>query len=122
MTFRMKGIYQLLTRHGKTVTIKYESVDTTYNPATGETTTTTVPNTQVKGYFYRTKLMNRQETLIEDGDRRLILYPHDINGVAIRKPKPSDTAIGQNDNVRILSVQEVVSGQKVLFYICAVKE
>lgn len=122
MTFRMTGTKQLLARHGRNLKLNYNNVSSNYNPATGTVTKVAFPPVFVRGYFYQSKNSVMDETEIDHGDRKVIIYPFSTNGVPIRKPEISDSIEGQRDTVSIEGVHEVTSGEKTLFYICSVKE
>ena len=76
----------------------------------------------VRGYFYDSRNLSEYSTQIEEGNRRVVLYPYDTSGNALLKPEISDTIEGQRDKVSIWRVEEVMSNEKVLAYICRVKE
>lgn len=122
MAFRMTGISQLLARHGRNLKVIYPNTSSAYNPATGAVTKGPDVEVTVRGYFYNNEEQAILETQVGEGSRRVILYPTDIYGVALTKPKDGDRIEGQNDSVVIYRTDEVVSGDQVLFYVCRVRE
>jgi len=119
MPMQTKGILQLLQRHGRNLTITYNGSGV-YNPLTGIVDGPPAATATVRGYFYNSKKGLAEQTLVEEGNRHLILAPTDTLGRPYQKPTISDHIAGQDKPVSIYEVQEVVSGQKMLFYICRV--
>lgn len=122
MTFPTTGIATLLARHGRLIRINYNNVNSQYDPATGKVVKDSIPPAVVKGYFYESKKEPQYETQVSVGSRRVVFRPVDTNGMTIRRPSEGDTIEGQRDKVDVLRVEEVVSGDKTLVYICWVKE
>lgn len=114
------GIATLLKRHGRNLTLEKKGTPI-YNPSTG-TATNNSQNYTIRGYFYDSRNLAEYATQIEEGNRRVILYPTDTAGLAYPKPEIDDRIVGQRDEVSIWRVEEIMSNEKVLFYICRVKE
>lgn len=122
MPIRLHGIRTLLSRHGRdfTLTSTYQGE---YNPENGEFTDDPNQDTYIiRGYFYDSKELNIENTQIENGKRKLILLATDILGYDYPKPEPGMTVYGQNDSVSIARVEEIRSGEQVIFYICQAQE
>lgn len=122
MAFRMTGIAQLLRRHGRNVTVTFGVTPSVYNPETGEVEGGEVISHTVKGYFYDSTKDNVFDTQIENTQRRLILKTTDITNVAIPKPTVGNTVTAGGDVISIYRVDEIASGEQVLFYICRLVE
>lgn len=122
MAFPTAGILQLLQLHGRLINITYNNINSEYDPATGEVISDTVTPVTVKGYFYDSQKTNEFEAQVSEGRRRVFFRPVDISGVAIRKPEEGDTIEGHRDKVNVVRVDEVLSGEKILAYICRVRE
>ena len=120
MPIRMTGILTLLKRHGRNFTIT-EDFEGTYDPVRGEFTGDNPTPRTVRGYFYDSKEAFIFNTQIQDGKRKLILLPMDTNGNPFI-PEEGSKVSGQRDTVSITTVDEVVSGEQVIFYICKVQE
>lgn len=120
MSMRLTGIYTLLKRHGRNLKLIKKS-NSDYDPTTGTVTNNTEPFF-VRGYFYDSKNNNQFDTQVDEGDRRVALYPYGLEGLPTPKPEIGDTVEGQRDKVSIYRVDEVVSNEKVLIYLCRVKE
>lgn len=80
------------------------------------------PEWQVRGYFYDSKEISILDTQVGEGNRRVALHPMDLTGNPLPLPRIGDTIIGQNDEVSIFRVEPVMSNEKVLSYLCRVKE
>lgn len=122
MAFRMTGIVQLLRRHGRNVTLDYQNVEAEYDPETSTVEDQDIPDVVVRGYFYDTKETNGYQTQVEATNRRLILYPLTIAGVAYLKPSTGDNVICNGETTSIVRVDEIASGEKILFYICGLNK
>lgn len=118
MTFRTTGLLQLLKRHGRNLKLVYDNVNNTYDPATGTIIENNGKPRQIRGHFYE----DRNENLVEVGNRKVVFLPYDTVGLSIPRPKPGDRVEGQRDGVAIEEVQEIYSGEKLMLYICRVKE
>lgn len=117
---RLTGLSQLLKRHGRNVKVT-KLQNSVYDPTTGTVVNTTEPFF-VRGYFYDSTETNIYDTQVGDGNRRVILYPFGIEGLPIPKPVIGDIIEGQRDKVSVWRVDEIVSNEKVMAYICRVKE
>lgn len=80
------------------------------------------PQWQVRGYFYDSKEVNIYDTQVGEGNRRVVFYPIDLSGNPLPKPRIGDKVRGQSDVVSIYRVEEVMSNDKVLVYLCRVNE
>ena len=120
MTFRLTGISSLLKRHGRNLKVTKASGEV-YDPQTSTVTNQSEPFF-VRGYFYDSRELNIYDTQIGEGNRRVVLYPYGLEGLPIPKPEIGDRIEGQRDTVSIWRVEEVMSKEKVLAYICRVKE
>ena len=120
MTMRLTGISTLLRRHGRTLRLEKKSNEQ-YNPATGGVTDER-EYFFIRGYFYDSRAINIYDTQIEEGNRRVVLYPLGTEGLPYPKPIIVDRIIGQNDEVSIYRLEELYSKEKLLAYICRVKE
>lgn len=122
MAFRMTGIAQLLRRHGRNVTLDYKNVMIEYDPETGTVEDQDIPDVVIRGYFYDTKQTDGYQTQVASTNRRLILYPTTITGVAYRKPSTGDTVTCNGETTSIVRVDEIASNEKILFYICGLNK
>ena len=122
MAFRMTGIVQSLRRHGRNVTLDYKNVEAEYDPETSTVVDQDIPDVVVRGYFHDTKETNGYQTQVEATNRRLILYPLTIAGVAYRKPSTGDNVICNGETTSIVRVDEIASGEQILFYICGLNK
>lgn len=122
MAFQMRGILQLLKRHGRDLTITFDSAPSVYNPATSTVVKNNPTPAITRGYFYDNSKSVMDQTSVEEGNRRVLLYPYAADGSLLRKPSPGDKIEGQRDKVVVVRTDEIVSGEKVLLYICRVKE
>ena len=122
MAFPTAGIATLLARHGRSLKLTYKGANPVYNPATGTVVTDTVAPVNVKGYFYDSRKEPAFETLVSLGRRRVMFRPYDLQGNPITKPAEGDMIEGQRDKTAIVRVDEVVSGEETLVYICWVRE
>lgn len=122
MAFPTMGISQLLALHGRSINIHYKGVNGQYNPATGDVVSEEIPSVTVRGYFYDSQKVSEFETQISEGRRRVFFRPTDINGEVIRKPSEGDILEGHRDKVSVVRVDEIMSGEQVLVYICRVRE
>ena len=120
MTIRMTGILTLLKRHGRNFTVT-EDFGGTYDPVTGEFTGGSSTPRTVRGYFYDSKEDFVYNTQIQDGKRKLILLPRDVNGDPF-VPVGGAKVSGQRDTVSITTADEIMSGEQIIFYICKVQE
>ena len=120
MTIRMTGILTLLKRHGRNFTVT-EDFGGTYDPVTGEFTGGSSTPKTVRGYFYDSKENFVYNTQIQDGKRKLILLSRDVNGDPF-VPVGGAKVSGQRDTVSIATVDEIMSGEQIIFYICKVQE
>ena len=120
MTIRMTGILTLLKRHGRNFTVT-EDFEGTYDPVTGEFTGGSSTPKTVRGYFYDSKENFVYNTQIQDGKRKLILLPRDVNGDPF-VPVGGAKVSGQRDTVSITTADEIMSGEQIIFYICKVQE
>ena len=120
MTIRMTGILTLLKRHGRNFTVT-EDFGGTYDPVTGEFTGGSSTPQTVRGYFYDSKENFVYNTQIQDGKRKLILLPRDVSGNPFL-PQEGAKVSGQRDTVSITTVDEIMSGEQIIFYICKVQE
>ena len=120
MTIRMTGILTLLKRHGRNFTVT-EDFEGTYDPVTGEFTGGSSTPQTVRGYFYDSKEDFTYNTQIQDGKRKLILLPRDVSGNPFL-PQEGAKVSGQRDTVSITTVDEIMSGGQIIFYICKVQE
>lgn len=118
MPIRMTGILTLLKRHGRNFTVT-EDFEGTYDPVTGEFTGGSSAPKTVRGYFYDSKENFVFDTQIQDGKRKLILLPMDTSGDPFT-PEEGSKVSGQRDIVSITTVDEIMSGEQVIFYICKV--
>lgn len=120
MPIRMTGILTLLKRHGRNFTIT-KDFEGTYDPVTGEFTGGSSDPVTVRGYFHDSKETLVFNTQIQDGKRKLILLPKDINGNPFH-PEEGAKVSGQRDTVSITTVDEIMSGEQTIFYVCKVQE
>ena len=120
MPIRMTGILTLLKRHGRNFTVT-EDFGGTYDPVTGEFTGGSSTPKTVRGYFYDSKEDFIFNTQIQDGKRKLILLSRDVNGDPF-VPVGGAKVSGQRDAVSITTVDEIMSGEQIIFYICRVQE
>ena len=120
MPIRMTGILTLLKRHGRNFTVT-EDFEGIYDPVTGEFTGGGPTPKIVRGYFYDSKEDFIFNTQIQDGKRKLILLPTDTSGNSFR-PVVGSKVSGSNDTVSITTVDEIMSGEQIIFYICRVQE
>ena len=120
MPIRMTGILTLLKRHGRNFTVT-EDFEGTYDPVTGEFTGGSSTPQTVRGYFYDSKEDFTYNTQIQDGKRKLILLPRDTSGNPFL-PQEGAKVSGQRDTVSITTVDEIMSGEQIIFYICKVQE
>ena len=118
----MTGLAQLLSRHGRNVTLDYQNIQIEYDPETSTVTDEDIPDVVVRGYFYDTKQTDGYQTQVESTNRRLIMYPTTITGLAYRKPETGDDVTCNGDTSSIVRVDEIASGEKVLFYICGLNK
>ena len=120
MPIRMTGILTLLKRHGRNFTVT-KDFEGTYDPVTGEFTGGSSTPKTVRGYFYDSKEDFIYNTQIQDGKRKLILLPTDTSGNPF-VPEEGAKVSGQRDTVSITTVNEIMSGEQIIFYICKVQE
>lgn len=120
MPIRMTGILTLLKRHGRNFTVT-EDFEGTYDPVTGEFTGDGSAPKTVRGYFYDSKENFVFDTQIQDGKRKLILLPIDTSGNPFT-PEEGSKVSGQRDTVSITTVDQIMSGEQIIFYICKVRE
>jgi hypothetical protein len=122
MKFDPFSLYFLIEQEGQVVTLKHQTVDTTYDPTTATTSGGTNTAITVKGYFYSYKLDEIDGTNITKGDRKILLPVTSTTGAALPEPINDDTITGVGDEVSIVSVDKIYSGASVVCYICQVRE
>ena len=120
MTFRTTDLLNLIREHGKNLTYTKKG-SATYDPATGDTTSTDTTAT-VKGYFYNYRQEDITGASILIGDRRLVISVTDTSNVTLTAPSKGDTFAGEGDTVVVVSVQRIMSGSNPVCYICQVRE
>ena len=122
MKFDPYSLHFLIEQEGQVVTLKHQTVDTTYDPSTATTSGGTKTSITVKGYFYSYKLEEIDGTNITKGDRKILLPVTSTTGAALPEPINDDTITGVGDEVSVVSVDKIYSGTSVVCYICQVRE
>lgn len=111
-------VVRLIKQFGQTVTLQRAADDGTYNPATGTATTTTTTITY-RGMVQAYKDYQRDGTIIQVGDRRLVL---DAScKTASQEPRVGDSVIVGGATYQILSVDNGSEGETTLIYGCQVR-
>lgn len=116
-----KDITCVINDFGKTLSMVSTSSGT-YNPSTGANGSTTSVTTTVKGFFYSYNSMERANSAIQGGDRKLVIPSTDTSGAATPVPKVGDKVSGEGDTVSIVNVSKVLDGASTVCYICQVRE
>ena len=122
MKFDPYSLYFLIDNHGQAATLTHQATAGTYDPATGTTSGGTATTHVVKGYFYNYKLEEIDNTLITQGDRRLLIKTTDTSNVAIPEPVVNDLISGVGDGARVKGVHKIYSGTRVIVYILQIGE
>lgn len=122
MAFRMTGIAQLLSRHGRNITLDYQNIEAEYDPVTSTVEDNDIPDATIRGYFYDTKKVDGYQSQVSNSNRRLIMYPTTIAGAAYQKPTTGDRVVCNGETTLIVRVDEIASGEKILFYICGLNK
>ena len=122
MNFDPYTIHKLIDTHGQTTTFNSKSVEGTYDPNTGTSSSGTVVPYTVKGYSYNYKIEEINGTSVTMGDRRMLLKTTDTSGVPLPEPKTNDTFSGVGDTVSVKRVEKLYSGPNVMVYILQVGE
>jgi hypothetical protein len=106
----------MLAEDGQSVTLAYVGTSV-YDPATGETTTTTPDPQTVKGAIFPLSPFAKSQGNIVEGDQQLLLSALNTAGAAITAPQVSGTITDANANVWTLVAVEPLSpaGTDVLF-------
>lgn len=118
--FKPQDITFLIESFGSTLTYTSKG-EASYNPETGEVTSTDVEYT-VKGHFHNNTLSDTVEPSVALGLRRLVLPAVDTDKNSIPKPKVGDTFSGLGDKVEVVSCEEVTSKGSTVCYRCQVRE
>ena len=106
--FPVTGLYTLLNQHGKTLTLKKNTVGS-YNPATGTVNKTTTTHS-VKGYFFDYVDNMVDGDAVQRGDRRVVLKTVDTRGSALQKPDPDDLITYGGETVKVVKASIIESG------------
>ena len=112
--------YCLLKDYGQPLT--YTKVtEGSYSPTTG-TSSNTETNYAVLGYFFNYRDTDTTVTLVQRGNRRVVLSYRAINGTVIPKPELGDTITGNEDKVVVTRVDTIMEGSSPACYILFVGE
>jgi hypothetical protein len=111
----------MLAEDGQSVTLAYVGTSV-YDPATGETTTTTPDPQTVKGAIFPLSPFAKSQGNIVEGDQQLLLSALNTAGAAITAPQVNGTITDANANVWTLVAVEPLSpaGTDVL-YDCVIR-
>ena len=119
MAFDTYTLNMLLKEHGTNVILRKQA-ESAYNNDTGKITTTATDYT-VRAYFFDYKVDEINSDSILNGDRRVVISGKLPSGAVTPKPDATDQIIN-GDTLDIISVFEVRSGSKVLFYTAQVRD
>lgn len=119
MAFDTYTLNMLLREHGTDVILRKQA-ESSYNNNTG-TVTTTATDYTVRAYFFDYKVDEINSDSILSGDRRVVISGNLPSGAVTPKPDATDQIIN-GDTLDIISIFEVRSGSKVLFYTAQVRD
>jgi hypothetical protein len=120
VTIRAIDLQRLVNLYGEPLTLQ-SYTEGVYNPAEG--TSAKTPNAPVTliGYNAMYDLGEVDGSNVIRGDRKVIFGNRDTSGNPI-DPQVDDEIIGVGDRVTVISVHKIKSREKVLCYICQVRE
>jgi len=121
MTFRSADITYLINDHGKDLTYSHVGSVGSYVPGVGVSGGSTTSYT-VRVYTYNYRLQEVDGDSILRGDRRVAMPITDTSGNVIPEPEPGDTLSGEGDEVTVISVSQIMSGEEAVCYILQVRE
>lgn len=121
-TYRHQDLRHLIDTHGKTLTLTQVTTSGSYDPTTGGISGGSNTDYTIKGYFYNYSLEEMQSSSISYGDRKLALGLYDTVNSLIPVPTVGSKVVGEGDQVNIVGVDKIMSGDNAVCYICQVRE
>ena len=116
-----KDMHYLVKQFGQTVILR-KVVPGGYDPSTGSTSASTETDYSVKSYMAQYTLEEIASGAVIRGDRKALLSAYDTSGATIPEPEEGDLIVGSGDNVSVITIQKIFSGDSVVCYICQVRE
>ena len=119
MSFRSSDLLNLVRDFGEDLTLRKVTSSGTYNPATGEIDGSSTTDYSFTGYMYNydTGISGSMDTVVR-GVRKCVIP---ALGLAV-EPDFDDLILGNNDNVKIVSLVTVFSAGTPVCYLCDVRE
>lgn len=119
MSFRSFDLLNLVRDFGEDLTLRKVTTGGTYNPATGEIDGSATTDYEFTGYMYNydTGISGNMDTIVR-GVRKCVIP---ALGLAV-EPDSDDLVVGNNDNVKIISVVTIFSAGTPMCYLCDVRE
>lgn len=119
MSFRSFDLLNLVRDFGEPLTLRKVSTSGAYNPATGEVDGSTTTDYTFTGYMYNynTGISGNMDMVVR-GVRKCVIPALDLDV----EPDHDDLIVGNNDNVKIISVVTIFSAGTPMCYLCDVRE
>lgn len=119
MSFRSYDLLKLVQEFGQDATLKKNSTQGTYNPATGSVEGSVTTSYPIQAYFYNYENgLSLSQDEVRRGVRKCLISAVGLTVV----PDDEDQILGSGDAVSILSVVTIYSSGSPVCYICDVRE
>lgn len=128
MSFRSFDLLNLVRDFGEDLQLRKITDADPYNPATGEVENITTTDYDFIGYMYNydTGISGNLDDIVR-GVRKCVIPALDLTPVTTPptptvEPETDDIILGNNDNVKIISVVTIFSAGTPICYLCDVRE
>lgn len=106
-----------LEKFGQAVTLSRPSgVEATYDPATGTSTPASPATYSGRGAIFGYRRRDIDGTLVQVGDQRLLLSPHQTDGTAMPEPQTTDRVVIGSTTYTVQNVSKTAPGGTVVMY------
>lgn len=121
MTRSLQSLMFAIRQYGSELTL-VKPDNGSYDPATGTFSTTGSDTYSIHGYVANYNIDELGNNDVSLGDRKVYIPPLDVANNVLPTPEIDDTIQGLGDDVKIVRVQEMRVPNRVICYICHVRE